>query len=306
MTTALMFRPRGSALQSLSEEIVALASAVVPATAIVTGQTRDFNGGSGSAWLYDQNHLVTNNHVVEELVAPVWVRFPDCQETRAEVIGRDPLTDLAVLAIDAQAAEPLPLSRKPARLGELCFALGSPLGDYPESMSFGIVSGLKRSLPTKAGRQIYDIIQTDCAINPGNSGGPLVGAGGDVLGVNTAGIQGAEGIGFAVPADTVADIIPELLAHGSITRASLGVSVAPQRPEERADGERLVVTAVRNLAAGPFKAGDVILSVAEQDVRTRQDLFRILRRNLIEQPVSVAVARDGRKTVLKCAPKPLG
>src|SRR3712207_1256302 len=157
-----MSRTRGGALSALSEEIAALAQAVVPSTAIVTGQTRDFGGGSGSAWLYDDEHLVTNNHVVESLVAPVWVRFPDCQETRAEVVGRDPLTDLAVLKVPRQAADALALRMRPARLGELCFALGSPLGTYPESMSFGIVSGLKRSLPTKSGRQIYDIIQTDC------------------------------------------------------------------------------------------------------------------------------------------------
>jgi S1-C subfamily serine protease len=295
-----MFRSKGGALSALSEEIAALARAVVPSTAIVTGQTRDFGGGSGSAWLYDERHLVTNNHVVEDLVAPVWVRFPDCQETRAEVVGRDALTDLAVLEIPRQAADPLTLRTLPARLGELCFALGSPLGSYPESISFGIVSGLKRSLPTKSGRQIYDIIQTDCAINPGNSGGPLIDVAGDVLGVNTAGIQGAEGIGFAVPADTVAGIIPELLAYGSIARASLGVSVAPQRPEERRDGERLVVTAVREMAAGPFQQGDVLLAVGPLEVRTRQDLFRILRRDMVQSRVPVTVWRGDRRHSFDC------
>jgi S1-C subfamily serine protease len=297
-----MFRSKGGALSALSEEIVALAEAVVPSTAIVTGQTRDFGGGSGSAWLYDDRHLVTNNHVVEGLVAPVWVKFPACQEIRAEVVGRDALTDLAVLEVPRQTADALALRTRPARLGELCFALGSPLGTYPESMSFGIVSGLKRSLPTDSGRQIYDIIQTDCAINPGNSGGPLIGVAGDVLGVNTAGIRGAEGIGFAVPADTVASVIPELLKYGFITRASLGVSVAPQRPEEWRDGERLVVTAVRPTATGPFQQGDVLLALGTHDVRTRQDLFRILRREMVHGRVPVTVWRGDQQCSFECSP----
>src|SRR3954471_12732213 len=121
-----MFKTRGGALSALSEEIAALAAAAVPSTGIVTGQTRDFGGASGSAWLYDDEHLVTNNHVVEDLIAPVWVRFPDCQETRAVVIGRDALTDLAVLQVPRQTARALPRRTRPARLGELCFALGSP------------------------------------------------------------------------------------------------------------------------------------------------------------------------------------
>ncbi len=250
-----------SLLQGLSDEIVALAQRTVPSTAIVTGQTKDFDGASGSAWLFDPEHLVTNRHVIDGLVEPVWVRFPDCRETLAEVVGSDPLTDLAVLRVPAQRAAPLPLRRAPARLGELCFALGSPLGRFPESMSFGIVSGLKRSLPTDHGRAIYDIIQTDCAINPGNSGGPLVGVDGAVLGVNTAIASNAEGIGFAVPAETVNDIVPELLQHGVVLRASLGVSVASRRVDADDAAERLVVTAVRSNSAGPFESGDVLVKI---------------------------------------------
>lgn len=289
-------------LSTLSEEIAALAEAVVQSTAIVTGQNRDFAEFSGSAWLYDPRHLVTNHHVVDGLVEPVWVRFPDSLETRAKVIGSDPLTDLAVLEVDAQSAPPFVIRQQSARLGELCFALGSPLGQYPESMSFGIVSGLKRSLPTTVGRDIYDVIQTDCAINPGNSGGPLISVDGFVLGVNTAGITGAEGIGFAVPADTVADIIPELLAHGAIERASLGVSVAPRRVGGAEGSDRLVVTAVRNSASGPFERGDVLSSVGPHEVHSRRDLFRVLRRDMVERKVPVSVWRAGQQVTFECRP----
>jgi S1-C subfamily serine protease len=292
-------------LAALNDEISGLASDVVPSTAIVTGQTKDFGAASGSAWLSDPEHLVTNHHVVDGIVAPIWVRFPACRETEAELVGSDPLTDLAVLRVSTQTAMPLQLRQHPPRLGELCFAFGSPLGEFPESVSFGIVSGLKRSLPSPGGRAIYDVIQTDCAINPGNSGGPLVGIDQRVLGVNTAVISGAEGIGFAVPADVVADIIPELITHGAIERASLGVSVAP-RPVADDGGDRLVITAVRANAAGPFQQGDILFQVGQHKIGSREDLLRALRREMVEQSVPVAVLRGNREVSFECRPSRLG
>lgn len=295
--------PPGGLLAALNQEITALARDLVASTAIVTGQTRDFGTSSGSAWLYDGQHLVTNHHVVESLVAPIWVRFPNAKELQAELVGTDPFTDLAVLRVVGQAAQPLRLRQQVPQLGELCFAFGSPLGQYPESVSFGIVSGLKRSMQSPGGRAIYDVIQTDCAINPGNSGGPLVGIDRLVLGVNTAVIRGAEGIGFAVPADVVTDIIPELIEFGSVVRASLGVSVAP-RPV--ADGsERLVVTGVRSTAAGPFEQGDVLLRVGRHEVATAHDLLRLLRRDMVMRPVPVTIWRNGREVSLECRPSQL-
>ena len=100
-------------------------------TATVSGQTQDFARGDGSAWLFDAEHLVSNNHVVEDLVDPIDVQFPGGSATRALVVGRDPLTDLAVLRVDAQAVPPLAVCDRPARLGELCFAFGSPLRGVP-------------------------------------------------------------------------------------------------------------------------------------------------------------------------------
>jgi serine protease Do len=300
-----MFSGRDSWLSALSGEIVGLAAAAVPATAIVTGYARDFSGSSGSAWLYDSQHLVTNHHVVNGLMKPVWVKFPDCQETEAEVVGTDSLTDLAVLQVTGQSTRPLSLRQLPAQLGELCFALGSPLGQFPESISFGIVSGLKRSLPTSTTWSIYDVIQTDCAINPGNSGGPLISVNGLVLGVNTAIARGAEGIGFAVPADTVADIIPELLTHGSVERASLGISVKSRRDAEMDNADRLVVTAVNSPGAGAFMRGDVLLTVGAHDVHSSQHLTRILRRDMVNRRVGVSVRRDGRQEAFECVPSRL-
>lgn len=214
MVTSSMSNTSGRLLRQFSDEIIELAERVVLSTAIVKGQTRDFDEGSGSAFLYDVEHLVTNNHVVEGMVDPIHVQLPGARQTEARVVGRDPLTDLAVLRFDPQPAEPLLISARGARLGELCFAFGSPLGEFPESISIGIVSGLKRSLPTGDKQAIFDVIQTDAAINPGNSGGPLVNVDGLVIGVNTAAIPEADGIGFAVPADTVAEVVQELITYG--------------------------------------------------------------------------------------------
>ncbi|MCH9736872.1 MAG: trypsin-like peptidase domain-containing protein [Actinomycetia bacterium] len=290
-------------LRQFSDEIIDLAERVVLSTAVVKGQTRDFDEGSGSAFLHDVEHLVTNNHVVEDLVDPIHVQLPGAQKTEARIVGRDPLTDLAVLRIDPQSARPLNISSQGARLGELCFAFGSPLGEFPESISIGIVSGLKRSLPTGDKQAIFDVIQTDAAINPGNSGGPLVNVDGQVIGVNTAGITGADGIGFAVPADTVAEVAHELITYGAVERASLGVSVARRAVDRAPSGHALVVTAIRNNSAGPFEPGDAIVAVGDRDIRSQNDLLRALRRDVANRKVTVVVLRDDHEVSIECRPR---
>ena len=222
---------------------------------------------------------------------------------QALVIGRDALTDLAVLRVDPQSVDPLPLSPQGARLGELCFAFGSPLGEFPESISVGIVSGLKRSLPTGDRRAIFDVIQTDAAINPGNSGGPLVNVDGLVIGVNTAGIEGADGISFAIPAETVIEVAHELITYGAVERASLGVSVARRVVDGAPDHYAVVVTAVRARPAGPFQRGDAVLGVGNREIRTQNDLLRALRRDVADRKLNVVVLRDGHEVSLECLPR---
>lgn len=298
-----MFDPSPGLLGRLSEEIVALADKVVRSTAIVAGQTRDLEDGGGSAWLYDPEHLVTNHHVVEDLVEPITVQFPGSREIRAVVLATDPLTDLAVLRVDPQTITPLAISTKGASLGELCFAFGCPLGEYPESISFGIVSGLERSLRAGGKRAIFDVIQTDAAINPGNSGGPLVNTQGLVIGVNTAIIEGADGIGFAIPAETVAEVVNELITYHAIERASLGVTVAKRAVEGAPDGVALVITALRANTSGPFKTGDALLAVGDRQIRNQNDLLRALRRDIANRKVSVLVLREGEEVAVECFPR---
>ncbi|MGY1994685.1 MULTISPECIES: S1C family serine protease [Mycobacteriaceae] len=301
--TSSMSNTPGRLLRQFSDEIIDLAERVVLSTAIVKGQTHDFEEGGGSAFLYDAEHLVTNNHVIGGMVEPIYVQLPGAQQTEARVVGRDPLTDLAVLRVDPQSAEPLIISPMGARLGELCFAFGSPLGEFPESISIGIVSGLKRSLPTGDKQAIFDVIQTDAAINPGNSGGPLVNVDGQVIGVNTAAIPEADGIGFAVPADTVAEVAHELITYGAVERASLGVSVARRAVDRAPGGHALVVTAVRDNSAGPFERGDAIVAVGDRDIQSQNDLLRALRRDVANRRVNVVVLRGNHEVSIECRPR---
>ena len=291
-------------LKQFSEEIVSLAEKVVKSTALVSGQTSDFDEVSGSAWLYDAEHLITNHHVVEDLVDPIQVQLPGDTPTQAWVLGNDPLTDIAVLRTDRRSAPPLQISDQGARLGELCFAFGSPLGRYPESLSIGIVSGLKRSISAGDRASIFDIIQTDAAINPGNSGGPLVNAAGLVIGVNTQIDPRANwGIGFAVPAETVSEVASELIAHGSVQRASLGVTVARKPISGAPTGHALVITAVQDNPAGPLREGDILLAVGDREVTTQNDLLRALRRDVANRRIQITVLRDGQKTSVECLPR---
>lgn len=303
-------------LTGLSDELAALVARVLPSTATVTGQTRDLDRTSGSAWVVDEAHLVTNEHVVAGLEV-VFVRrggaagpagASDARHQRARLVGADPVTDLAVLELVDHGATPLPLRAQPPRLGELCFAVGSHLGTYPETVTAGLVSGLHRSIRSPAGRPIDDVVQTDAAMNPGCSGGPLLDAAGQVLGVTSAGVDVAANVGFAIPAATVADIVPELLEHGEVVRPALGITVAAHAVElDGAPQARLVVTAIRTPAPGTapgtappdgFAVGDVLLAVAGRPVRTRGDLVRLLRRDLVGRAVPVEVLRHGQPTEL--------
>lgn len=303
-TMANSMSNQGRLLRQFSDEIVALAERVVQSTALVTGQTSDFEEVSGSAWLYDAEHLITNHHVVEDLVDPIHVQLPDGDPTQAWVIGNDPLTDLAVLRTDPQSSPALAISDRGARLGELCFAFGSPLGRYPESLSIGIVSGLKRSIPAGDRQAIFDVIQTDAAINPGNSGGPLVNADGLVIGVNTQiDVEAKWGIGFAVPAETIAEVAREILTHGSVERASLGITVARKSIKGAPSGHALVITALRSNPAGPLCEGDVLLTVAGREIATQNDLLRALRRDVANRRIQVVVLRDGQEVSIECLPR---
>lgn len=181
--------------------------------------------GTGSGFIYDDaGHIVTNYHVVENAES-IEVKFSDEQIVSAHVVGVDPPNDLAVLEVDEPMPGLTPLvlgSSGSVRVGQRAIAIGNPFG-LDRTLTTGVVSALGRPLQTNSDNYIFNVIQTDAAINPGNSGGPLLNSRGDVIGVNTAVRQNAEGIGFAVPVDTVKRVVPVLIEKGAYPHPWLGL-----------------------------------------------------------------------------------
>jgi len=215
------------ALDAYSTAVVRVAESVLPSVASLRVKTRRGEGAGSASVLTSDGFLLTSAHVVQSSDAAE-AAFTDGTVTGVDVIGRDPLSDLAVLR--ARGPVPAPVQFGDAaklRVGQLVVALDNPLG-LAGSVTAGIVSALGRSLPTRAGRVVDEVIQTDAALNPGNSGGALADSSGRVVGVNTA-VAGI-GIGLAVPInDTTRGIITTLMAHGRVRRAWLGI-VGAQMP----------------------------------------------------------------------------
>lgn len=289
-------KPDREPLRAMRAALLDLASSVMPSTSRVEVVLSRLDEASGSAWLIDKQHWVTNHHVIEG--AGERVRLTTQGQTfEADVIGADEATDVALLrAKEKSLAQPLQLRKEPAELGEPCFTFGAPLGTYADSMSMGIVSGLHRRLQKPGGATIEDVIQTDAAINHGNSGGPLVDVDGEVIGINTAGDERGASIGFAVPSATVDWVVDELRRFGSVERSSLGAAVEAT-PAGQGALENLTVVAVRRQDSA-LRNGDVLMSINGATIKRRADLFNVLRRDLIEREVPVVVSRDCREVQL--------
>jgi S1-C subfamily serine protease len=260
-----------SLLRRLSDELAALVANAAPA---VVGLVFRRGQGSGVV-LAGDGYILTNAHVA--LAAKeIGVRASGAREARAELVGADEATDLAVLRADVPGLPSLALaeSRRLA-VGQLVIAIGNPLG-FDRSVSLGIVSALFRDLGTPAGG-LSGLIQTDAAINPGNSGGPLLDADGAVVGINTAVIPYARGIGFAIPARTASWVAAVLIQKGEVRRPRIGVLV---RSEELAAGAR-AVKVLRVEAGTPaeragLRAGDLLLRANGDETTTLDDLQRAL------------------------------
>jgi len=267
--------------------------------------------GSGTGFLVDSNGtIVTNAHVVGDS-DQVQVRFNDKGEYHeGRVLSLDASTDLAAVKVDpsdAQGIRPLELADSATvRTGQLAVAIGSPFG-LPQTATAGIVSGTGRHIQAPDGFQIDSVIQTDAPINPGNSGGPLLDANGRVIGVNSQ-IQtggsgnGNVGIGFAVPANTVRDVIPRLERGETIRRPYLGVSTAP------GDGGALVreATAGGPAAAAGVRAGDLIVSVGGTAVREPDDVAAAIQDRRPGQRIALEIERgaDRRSLEVELAARP--
>jgi S1-C subfamily serine protease len=297
-----MLRGRSSnALKAFRDELISLAEGVAKSVVTVRLVTSTLGGGTGSGWFAQPGVVVTNHHVVDGPSPMVKLRLKGGKVIPGEILGSDPLTDLAVIRCELTGAEPLIIREHQAHLGELCFAFGSPLGEYTESVTFGIVSGLDRRMPLQGGKSIENLLQTDAEINPGNSGGPLVDLDGQLLGVNVMIRTDGRGMGFAVPAATAQSIVPELLEHGSILRPRLGASL--QVIDHWSDGiecERLRVSSAPE--GHPLQRGDVLLAVAGRPITKRADLFNVMRRPLAGKETTLDVERAGVRQQIAILP----
>ncbi|HEX4590345.1 MAG TPA: trypsin-like peptidase domain-containing protein [Gemmataceae bacterium] len=283
-----------------------------------TRDLREIPRGTGSGFIWDtEGHVVTNYHVIQGATGAK-VTLNDGNSYDARLTGAAPDYDLAVLKIDVSAEKlrPIPIgTSKDLQVGQKAFAIGDPFGlDY--TLTTGIISALDREIKSVTEQPIGGVIQTDAAINPGNSGGPLLDSAGRLIGVNTAiySPSGAyAGIGFAIPVDMVNQVVPQLVAKGraQVERAVLGVTfVSPQTAANRFNVRNgLVILQVKDGTAaaaaglrptrqnrdGDIVPGDVILSIDNQAVRSKEDVERILGKHKPGDTVTLKISRDGEQ-----------
>jgi S1-C subfamily serine protease len=265
--------------------------------------------GLGSGFLLDRSgHVLTNNHVVEG-AEEIKVALTDGRVFRAVMVGADRFTDLAVLKIEGRSLPALRLAAS-SRLavGETVVAIGSPLWiEGGPTVTVGVVSALGRTMEQPGLPMLHNLIQTDAAINPGNSGGPLLNLRGEVVGINTAVIASAHGIGFAISTSTIKPIVATLLAHGRVVRASLGVvavSVTPQVAYANALPMERGALVIRTEAGGAgeaagLNAGDVITAIAGKPVRDLHHLHEALSRHRVGEAIEISVWRAGQALTLQ-------
>ncbi len=263
-------------------------------------------GGVGSGLVVASDGLIlTNSHVVSGATA-IEVSLADGQRAAARLIGEDPHSDIAVLRTDVHLKAPsIPfVDSKIIRVGQLAIAIGNPLG-FEQTVTAGVVSAVGRSLRATTGRLIDDVIQTDAALNPGNSGGPLVDSRGRVIGINTAVIQGAQGICFSVAGSTALYVLTQVLQHGRVRRASLGIEgavthiprhVARFAGVDQPSGVR-VMAVIKNgpAEAAEVKAGDLVIAIDGEPVQGVDDMLRLLNHDRVNRPVRVTLLRKGER-----------
>lgn len=292
-------------LDSYSRAVVDVVDSMAPAVVHVE-VSGERNGrraaGTGSGVLISPDGLIlTNNHVIDG-AKEVMISLSDGRRFGARTLGRDPDTDLAVLR--GETSETLPAAKlansKSVRQGQIAIAIGNPLG-FQSTVTAGIVSAVGRSLRAQNGRLIGDVIQTDAALNPGNSGGPLANSAGQVIGINTAVIVGAQGICFSVASNTALHVLTQILAHGRVRRARIGIVAEqvplPPRVAYRVNLKQASAVRIREMqpdspaAQAGLQNGDLIVKLDGEFITGVDDLFRMLDERRIDRSVTVTIVR---------------
>ncbi len=307
---------------ALEKDLVGIVKEVGPAVVQITTiretigfdffmrQFRQEVPGEGSGVVFDEEgYILTNNHVVAN-ARNISVIFPgkEDKEFTGEVIGTDPVTDLAVIKIECE--EEIPVARlgdsDTLQVGEVAVAIGNPFG-LSNSVTVGVISALGRRIPLQEGTELANIIQTDAAINPGNSGGALINGQGEVIGINTAIIRDAQGIGFAIPINDAKKVAEELIQRGYIERAWLGILGGTVTPTIAAEYNlsiekgAFIVEVVEDSPAG--RAGlmeeDIIFEVNGEPINNMDDLIRDLQGRDVDEVITLTIFRGEEEMTLE-------
>ena len=297
-------------LDAYSRAVVDAVESVGPAVVKIEAQR-----GGGSGVVFTPDGLVLTNHHVVDGASHVTVVLPDGRSRRADLVGQDAETDLAVVRIDGSMGAPLAWATlgdsRAVRVGQVAIAIGNPYG-FHHSVTTGVVSALGRSLRARSGRLIDDVIQTDASLNPGNSGGPLVTSRGEVIGINTAMILPAQGICFAIASNTARFVAARLIRDGRVRRSYIGMAGqnvpiprAVARANQLAVSSGVFVISVERdspAAAAGLRDGDVVLGFAGEAVAGLDDLHRALTGDRIGVASPLVILRAAQRRELTVVP----
>ena len=314
-----------SQLLSIEEKTIEIYRTALPSTVNVANiklAHNLFHGdveipqGAGSGFVWDnKGHIVTNFHVVQGGNNFVVTFHNDAKQYKAQLVGTAPHKDIAVLKLSETPKTLTPIklgTSKSLLVGQSSFAIGSPFGlDY--TLTTGVVSALGRKIDGIGGVKINDMIQTDAAINMGNSGGPLLNSGAELIGMNTVIFStsgSSAGLGFAVPVDTIKEVVPQLISHGKVIRPGLGIGLVPENMKTRllGDSKGIIISHIdENGGAakaglkglthdryGRMYLGDIILKVEGQPVNSLDDIYQILETKKVGDQVEVEYRREGK------------
>jgi serine protease Do len=289
-----------------------LGGGAIPSTGVGSGIIFDTSG-----WILTNRHVVTTSSGAT--ASKLTVDLKDGRQLTGTVYGIDTLTDLAIVKVDATGLPAAPIgSSSDLKVGQLAIAIGSPLATYTNSVTSGIVSATGRSVVVDSGVRLNNLIQTDAAINPGNSGGPLLDAGGNVIGINTAVAQGSSGIGFAIPIDIARPIMTQALAGQALTRPYIGIRYEPIDlqlkttknlpvdkgaligPGQDANGATTpAITAGSPAEKAGLKDGDIVVAIQDQAIDQEHPLDMVLAGFAPGQTIDVHILRNGQPQVIK-------
>jgi S1-C subfamily serine protease len=319
-TSDIGFKPQDDSelLDSYSRTVVdvskKVSNSVVQVRVIKKSKNNQANANkpmeaNGSGFIISTDGLlITNNHVAGDC-EKISVVLQDGRIFQPVLIGFDPFTDLAVLKIDANSLKALPFGNSDAlQVGQMAIAIGNPYG-FNYTVTAGVISALGRTLRSEAGRMIENVIQTDAALNPGNSGGPLVNSRGEVIGVNTAIIAGAQGLCFAVSSNLARYVIGKLVLEGRVKRAFIGIAGQTLHLSDRIvtynklEAPTGVYVAEKERYDGVYNTelfvGDIIVGLNDYTITSVDDLHRLLNEDMIGKVIDLTVLRNNFKTQVK-------